>query len=351
MPTLFDSNENIIINAFKFPKPKHYVPNNFQAIPEKPIEQRIKILSEHLDSNIIDKDLQNYLDQAMIHSTEKGLNKLKKKSTSTTNVHTIKSKPNMIKTSVNCTITNNPGAFRLIELRIQGIKLLALIDTGASHSIINSDIVKRLGRISQLINISVSTCNGTAANNVQGKIRLACYANGSEDENICIRHTFLECLNTNGFSIIIGADLLFAHSTNSISADFWTINKFTQSKEKKLQFYTVLKIPLVPRTVEECDDLKIVIIHDAILPKQSECIIEVNVMNISVKTSDTIFIQNSNFDNRLEIIESISKLKTNSNTVSTFIKILKNSDIDISFTKMTISQQETLFQKNLKKFH
>ena len=64
--TLFESDENVNINAFKFPKPKQYIPNNFQANTEKPIAQRIKILSEHLNSNIIDKSLQNYLDQAIL---------------------------------------------------------------------------------------------------------------------------------------------------------------------------------------------------------------------------------------------------------------------------------------------
>ena len=108
---------------------------------------------------------------------------------------------------------------------MHNIKLLALIDTGASHSIINSDVLRNLNRKSEPINISVSTCNGTANNNVQGKIKLLCYATSSEDKNIAIRHTFLECLNTNGFSIILGADLLFSSQTNSISPEFWTISK------------------------------------------------------------------------------------------------------------------------------
>ena len=68
--------------------------------------------------------------------------------------------------SVNCIVTNDPGAFRFLDPKLHNIKLLALIEPGASHSVIISAVLSNLNRKSESINISVSACNRTANNNV-----------------------------------------------------------------------------------------------------------------------------------------------------------------------------------------
>ena len=122
------------------------------------------------------------------------------------------------------------GTFRMIEVKIKNQGYYALVDTGASHSIINETIVHQQKIKFEPTKMRLSTANNeNDTNNVTGKIATSLSITDTKNKERIFNVKLLMMRNTNKFSLILGADVLFNKSKSSISDTTWTVQQWPKA--------------------------------------------------------------------------------------------------------------------------
>ena len=220
------------MNSMKFAKPRKYEPNNFESKYKFDLEDRIHILSDRVDKHIhFDEEEDEFFEKAAQFVTAHGTTKLLKRN----DKQIEKKKENNkkyanqgIKTEVESNnIELTSGTFRMIEVGIKNQCYYALVDTGASHSVINESIVFQQNIKYEPTKMKLSTANHeNDTNNVTGKIEVPIIMKDERNKDKVFTVKLLMMKNTNRFSVILGADVLFNKSKSSISEKTWTVNQW-----------------------------------------------------------------------------------------------------------------------------
>jgi len=93
----------------------------------------------------------------------------------------------------------------MFNLQIKGQLYPSLIDSGASHSIINYDVIKNLSIPIRQEKFIVNTCTGSSNSNVVGTAKLQFILIDTLDQPYVFWHRFLVLKNTNNFYAMLEA--------------------------------------------------------------------------------------------------------------------------------------------------
>lgn len=308
------------INVNKFKKPRIRTQNNYITEPKSDIEVS-RDICRLIDKNITDSDETEYYEKAIEFIHNKGKTKIKSR-----NERAEEKKKEQVKELQKPQIKINqlsftPGEFRLVQCSIKDKKFQSLLDSGASHSCINVNIVKYLNIKYTEQHMSMSTANGKNTHNVLGVTQIELKMSDNKGIIRIFLTKLLVLKNTNGFDLIFGADMIFNKCKSIITNDTWTI----QHNEK----YDKIHIPL--RTKSEIN--KVINIEKISIEPRSHKIVQAKLsLNSIDENKDTIVYANT-LDNGLIINCSLDKIRKENGYTTTFIKISNNSDKTMSIDK------------------
>ena len=243
-----DHEDELDINSLKFSKPRVRIENTSHSSYEDLNELTlVKDLINFLDDTFSDKEYTKYMEDSFTKSKERGkekmrtkthkikLNKTKVDKTSENFVHFHSNTIKPIETNnIKIEFKNSSTAFRLVQTDVKGKIFHSLIDTGASHCVMNYSLAKSLDLNIRPIKIKLCTVNGDDSSNTVGIAKLPFIIRDKDDRKILIEHEVLICQNTNNHAMIIGADLLFSHKSNMIDKDKWVINHLKTINNEKM---------------------------------------------------------------------------------------------------------------------
>ena len=217
--TEFEPPKDCVINTFKFEKPSKKVENNFESKYRFSDEERLKILCQKIDQGIIPEFERDFYKEANEFIMEKGKSKLK-----TRNTKALKNNSEKIDQYTEQNLLEiSPGRFKLMTAVIENHMVSALVDSGASNSLINRAVLEQLGLNWEPKKMVVSCAtNQKDENNVCGVTSLKLKLKLKNDEYTNAKVKLLVLKNTNDFMMIIGADVLFKDKDFEINENYWS---------------------------------------------------------------------------------------------------------------------------------
>jgi hypothetical protein len=144
----FESEDNVELNSYKFPKPRIYNPNRYQS--ERPMDT-FELLSDiawHVGPKERPLTYQDFLEETLRKSI----------------------KPEKAKAAVLNSIKTDPVYLKGINISIDKKKMVALMDTGSTHNLLAYDVFVTLqDKTFTPVNIDMKVAGSTLSNNIVGK--------------------------------------------------------------------------------------------------------------------------------------------------------------------------------------
>ncbi len=182
----FESEDNVELNSYKFPKPRFYIPNLYKS--ERPMDT-VELLSD-IAWCVGPKErpltYQDFLEDTLRKSV----------------------KPKKAKAAVLNSIETDPVFLKGINISIDKRKMVALMDTGSTHNLLAYDVFITLQNKSFTpVNMDMKVAGSTLSDNIVGKAQL-----NTEFETttgtVVLSLTYLVAHKLNGYHSIIGAQML-----------------------------------------------------------------------------------------------------------------------------------------------
>ncbi len=151
----FESEDNVELNSYKFPRPRFYNPNLYQS--ERPMDT-LELLSDiawHVGPKERPLTYQDFLEETLRKSV----------------------KPKKAKAAVLNSIETDPVYLKGINISIDKKKMVALMDTGSTHNLLAYDVFVTLQDKSFTpVNMDMKVAGSTLSNNIVGKAHLIRYS-------------------------------------------------------------------------------------------------------------------------------------------------------------------------------
>ena len=214
--------QECILNTFKFGKPPKGQTNDFKSKYNFSDEERMRIICEKVDQGVIHDFEKDFYKEAQEFIIEKGKSKLRVRNTTAIN----NNKKNIEDYTDQNLLEIKPGKFKLMSIILDDYIFSALLDTGASHSLINVEVLKQLGIAWTPQKMIVSCANDKKdEDNVCGKVKLKIKLKQTNGEYVFTTVKLLVLKSTNDFLMIIGADILFKRKNFQITEKFWSFKE------------------------------------------------------------------------------------------------------------------------------
>jgi hypothetical protein len=179
--------KNILLNSYKFPKPRHYVPNTTPDLVNDYL-QNLLFISRNVGPKARNRKYLEIIDKLLTLSIPK---KPKQKS----------------EVILNLTQTKN-NTLKMINFQIEEQQINSLMDTGSSHNLLSVKSFKKLtNQISTPIKMNMKVAGSILKNNIIAKTILpVTFTNNNEQITVVI--PFLLAHHLNSYEAIIGAEFL-----------------------------------------------------------------------------------------------------------------------------------------------
>ena len=345
VPNAYISSENFLhennaifseVNSMKFSKPRIRKTNDFQSKFAPNILKDLQMMAQIADNfESCDSDFKSYMNNLVQQQNIKHKARNKRKNESAIKKFAIQTRQlssDNIDKLVSTNIMNfQPGSLRLITIEIKNHTFYALVDTGASSTIINKTVADKLHLKCQPIQLHMTTATGSSGDNCSGLTQLKFKTLSTENIPIYFSTQAVICKQTNNFDLILGSNLLFDNATSSIQSDFWT---FQQS-------HNSFQIPLLTVGPNYRSKLSITPLNTTVLqPFQSATIAFKISDDAPVKRGDIIRIDNYLLPTQVKLIASNAHIQYSDIEQTKYIKIiatnLNDSRSDINnFTACT----------------
>ena len=220
-PTFKNTRRGANINTLKFPKPNRNIKNEFQSKYDFSEMDTLKMLCLKADHGILQDFEKVFFNEAYDFVINQGQGKLRRR-----NKAAVENNKNIEKTFVSQNnIITTPGTFKSIPISINNFELNALLDTGASHSLINESVLRQLGLSYEPRRMTVFCASAQKDdNNVCGVAKIKLDLRTTDNQHLRVKANMLVLRNTNGFSMIIGSDIIFKDEKFRITDKYWSFH-------------------------------------------------------------------------------------------------------------------------------
>ena len=218
------------INSMKFPKPRVREHNDFKSQYNPNILKDLQMMSQIADNyESCSTTFKNYMHNLLDKQIVKKQARTKCKNESALKKIAIQSKQlssDNIAETINANFLSfQPGTLRLISIQIRNLHLYALVDSGASSTILNKNIADKLKLSFEPIHVVMTTATGSSENNCSGITQIQFKTLSNENSTVYFNTQAIICDKTNNFDLILGTNILFENNSSSISSQFWTITQ------------------------------------------------------------------------------------------------------------------------------
>ena len=213
---------DIYIHTLKFAKPDPKIKNDFRSNFTFSEMDTLKMLCQKADHGVLQNFEKNFFNKAFEFVKSQGQSKLRKKNKTAIEKNKLIEKTFISQNS----IITTPGIFKTIPVSIDNYQLHGLLDTGASHTLINEAVLRQLGLDYEPRKMTVSCASAQKDNNnVCGVTKLTLDLNTTDGGKLRAKANMLVLRNTNGFSIIFGSDILFKSKDFKITDEYWSFHR------------------------------------------------------------------------------------------------------------------------------
>ena len=297
-------------NSMKFPKPRKMQPNQYEPEEIQTDLQIIQRLCQKLDGTWNCPEYTEFMQQAYNEVRGMKAAKIKKKNTIAQKRREIQQKeleenlPYSDYSEINNInmATTQIGELPLIEIIVNNKRILALLDTGSTNSLINVGLAQELQLPFIAKRRTISTSNGSSQDNCIGQTSNSKVdIQTEEDGTVSILINFLVCHYINGYPALIGTDVIFYSELNSqIDQDYWKIqpNNMENNEYVKIPLTMTIKgdIPLIATRTAEEKPVKKVRFY---LPEDSDVIEGTKVLASAMDKQEEFFNQTALVHNNI----------------------------------------------------
>ena len=229
----FINNEDdlLSVNNMKFPKPRIKRINDFKSNNIVNDLDRLHQICRQIDQDEYTKEERQFYEDAIKFVNDTGRTKLNDRNKRANRKKMILEKPlaNSDSNLINVNSINlEAGKFRTVKCILgneKQIKTHCLIDSGASHTLINMNLISKIDCIeyekAKMTMNSAGCQNDTDNVKAKAKVMMTLKDTNGDYKHFVAKVLVLE--NTNDHNVIIGADILFNKTDSTLTNKHWTI--------------------------------------------------------------------------------------------------------------------------------
>ena len=245
----FINNEDdlLSVNNMKFPKPRIKRINDFKSNNMVNDLDRLHQICRQIDQDEYTTEEKQFYEDAIKFVNNTGRTKLNDRNKRANRKKMIleKSLANNDSDPINVNSINlEAGKFRTVKCTLgneKQIKTHCLIDSGASHTLININLINKIDCIEyEKVKMTMNSAgcqNDTENVKAKAKVMMTLKDTHGDHKHFVAKVLVLE--NTNDHNVIIGADILFNKTDSTLTNKHWTIKNGNTGAQTKISLKAV----------------------------------------------------------------------------------------------------------------